>query len=91
MRRTLLTVVLVLTACATSSSQGPTSHQATASESGSEPGLICHEETPTGSNISRRVCRTPEEIERQQRETQDLARSRGVADPPPENFRPTGK
>jgi len=89
MRRTLLTVVLVLTACATNSSQGPTPHQATASESGSDPGVVCHDETPTGSSISRRVCRTPEEVDREHQEAQDMARSRGVAPPPPGSS-PTG-
>jgi hypothetical protein len=45
--------------------------------------MICRDETPTGSSISRRVCRTPEESETQHKDAEDLARTRGVAPPPP--------
>lgn len=89
MRRTLVTAVLVLAACAARSTQGPTPHQATASESGSDSGMVCHDETPTGSSISRRVCRTPEEVDREHKDAEDLARHRGVAPPP--SGSPTGR
>ena len=89
MRRTLVAVVLVLAACGTGSTQGPTPHEATASGtgagsgtgSGTDSGMICHEETPTGSSIPRQVCRTPEESERAHKDAEDLARSRGLAPP----------
>jgi len=61
MRRTWLAAPLFLAACTSSSPQGSTTSHASGNGSGS--GLICHDEAPTGSTISREVCRTPEQIE----------------------------
>jgi uncharacterized lipoprotein YbaY len=76
MRRTLVAAVLALAACATNSAQGPTPHEASASEP-SDPDMVCKVEAPTGTAMSRQVCRTPEQIEREHQEAEDLARSRG--------------
>lgn len=35
-------------------------------------GEICHEETPTGSSISREVCRTPDQVEDDKRGARDM-------------------
>jgi hypothetical protein len=72
MRRTLVLAVLVLVACASSSNQGPPPNHGTAVGSN----MICREERPTGSSIPRTVCRTPEEIDQDHQDAQDLARTR---------------
>jgi hypothetical protein len=72
MRRTLLAAPLLFAACASSSPQGSTTTPATASGSGSGSNMICHQETPTGSSISREVCRTPEQVEDDRRHADQL-------------------
>lgn len=79
MRRALVTAVLVLAACAASSPQGPTPHQASSRRSEADAGLICRDETPTGTNFTHRVCRTPEEIEKQRQEAEELWRNQASA------------
>jgi hypothetical protein len=37
--------------------------EATAPAKPAKPKLICHDETPVGSIISQRVCRTPQQVE----------------------------
>lgn len=44
--------------------------------------MTCREERVTGSSIPRTVCRTPEEIEQDHKEAQDLARTRPAVVPP---------
>lgn len=78
MRALLLGTALALVACASSSSQGPSANNTTA-KSGSNPGLICKEERPTGSNLPREVCRTPEQMADDRREAEDLLRRPPVA------------
>ena len=89
MRRTLVATVLVLAACAANSAQGPTPHEATTSENGSGSGMICRDETPTGTNMTRQVCRSPEQMDREKQDAEDLARSRGQA--PSNRMGPTGQ
>jgi len=79
MRRTLVATVLVLAACAANSAQGPTPHEATTSENGSGSGMICHEETPTGTNMTRQVCRSPEQMDKDKADAEDLIRTRPPA------------
>jgi hypothetical protein len=55
MNRALLLASLFVSACASSSAQAPAAQApATSSANANEE---CHEETPIGSSISRRVCR----------------------------------
>lgn len=75
MRRMLLTAVLALASCGPSASQGPSPNRAAGG--GSDSGLVCREETPTGSSFSREVCRTPEQIEAERKNAEDLMRTRG--------------
>jgi nitrous oxide reductase accessory protein NosL len=89
MRGTLAVIVIALTGCAANSAQGPTPHEATTSDTGSSSGMVCHEETPTGTTISRQVCRSPEQIDREHKDAEDLARSRGQA--PPTRMGTTGQ
>ena len=72
MRPLLLGTALALAACTAGSGQRPTSNRAHAGTSDST--LICKEETPTGSSISREVCRTPEQIEADRKAADDLFR-----------------
>jgi hypothetical protein len=74
MRRTLLAAVLVLAACGSGSTQGPNANHA---GTGSGSGLICKEETPTGSHFSHEVCRTPEQVEEERKAAEDLMRTPG--------------
>jgi hypothetical protein len=56
--------------------------QASADKS-STPGLVCHSERPTGSNIVTRVCYTQEEIDAMSLSAQDAhRRATGNALPP---------
>jgi len=36
--------------------------------------MVCRQETPTGSSISREVCRTPEQIEADRKAADDMFR-----------------
>ena len=57
MRRICLALVLLAGACGSAQSTSPnTAPTTTANEDPN--GLECHEETPIGSNVPRRVCRT---------------------------------
>jgi len=48
-----------------------------------EQKLICESERPVGSNIPRRVCRTPQQIEREREAAQEKIRS--MQTPGPKN------
>jgi hypothetical protein len=76
-------IVVLGPACATPSATagGPSQvkaqagSQATAAAAAPEqPKLICDMERPVGSNIPRRVCRTPEQAERERQAAQDKIR-----------------
>ncbi len=66
-----LVFAMVVTGCASGSGQGPAANN----PNGSEAGLICKEETPTGTNMSRRVCRTPDQINDDRQAADDFLRS----------------
>ncbi|QMW13667.1 hypothetical protein H3302_11335 [Pseudoalteromonas sp. MT33b] len=53
-------LAVLMTGCASSSD-----------EQASNDGLICKMEKPTGSNIPKRVCRTPEQIAAMEKEGRD--------------------
>jgi len=91
-----LTALLVLTACATPT--GPStraapvaaakpSNTAKSSNTGkasAQPQVVCEWEMPTGSHISKRVCRPVEQLDRQRAATQiDLLRPRATPPPKP--------
>jgi hypothetical protein len=69
--RTLLLAIL-LAACASGSGHDPSMASKSAAARQDPGRMICHEETPTGTNISREVCRTPEEIEAERKGADDL-------------------
>ena len=71
MRALLLGTALALAACTSGSGQGPTSNNAHA---GRSDGMICREERPTGSSISREICRTPEQMEADRKAADDMFR-----------------
>lgn len=60
MSRTVLAVAFVLAACGAPAAQGPSANTA-ASGNGASSDTDCHDETPTGSNLTRKVCRTPDQ------------------------------
>lgn len=60
MPRTVFAVALFLAACAAPAAQGPGANTA-ASGSGASSDTDCHDETPTGSNLTRKICRTPDQ------------------------------
>jgi hypothetical protein len=60
MPRTVLAVALLLAACGAPAAQG-TGANAAASGSGGSSDTDCHDETPTGSNLTRKICRTPDQ------------------------------
>ena len=69
--RFLIGMALALAACGAS-------HQSTRTAgNGSGSGLICREETPTGTSMSRQVCRTPEQIEDDRKGADDMLRMQG--------------
>jgi hypothetical protein len=61
----------MLAACASGSGQGPTSNTA---QAGNSDNMVCKMEQPTGSSISRQVCRTPEQIEADRKAADDMFR-----------------
>ena len=71
MRALLLGTALAFAACTAGSGQGPTSSNA---QAGKSDKLICKQEQPTGSSISREVCRTPEQIEADRKAADDMFR-----------------
>jgi hypothetical protein len=73
--RYLLIVALLVPACGSSSRQTVSDPS-----TGGGSGMICHEETPTGSSLPRQVCRTPEQVEDQRKGARDMAtrHDRGV-------------
>jgi hypothetical protein len=82
MRHLLLGIALA--ACASgSSSRSTTTTTTTASAENTE--LVCREETPTGTSISRQVCRTPQQIEDERRAAEELLRQHALT---PIRFRP---
>jgi hypothetical protein len=74
MRRTLLMVVLVLSACGPSATQAPGTTPATTTASGNGAGsdVVCKEETKTGSTIPREVCRSRVQSEDDRKGAQDM-------------------
>ena len=74
MRRTLLMVVLVLSACGPSATQAPatTPSGTTASGNGADSEMVCKEETKTGSTIPREVCRSKAQSEADRKGAQDM-------------------
>jgi len=60
MRRTLFAAALLLASCGAPAAQGTGANTAT-SGSGASSDTDCHDETPTGSNLTRKVCRTPDQ------------------------------
>lgn len=67
-RITILTLALGLAGCANSESS-------TAQAKAEDDGMVCKMEKPTGSNIATRVCRTPEELERERELARDSMQS----------------
>ncbi len=92
---TLATAIalLALAACATpagpSTGTAPVAAPATASASASakpssQPKVVCENETPLGSHLSKRVCRPVEQVDRDRQATQlDLSRPRSTPQPKP--------
>jgi hypothetical protein len=74
MRRSLLAAVLVLAAWAPSASQRPSPNHAAA---GDDPGsdVVCRDETPTGSSISRQVCRSRAQRDADRKDAEDLLKT----------------
>ncbi len=88
------TALLLITACATpaGSSSGTTPFAATktsaartsAAAKPAQPKVVCEWEQPTGSHISKRVCRPVEQVDRERAATQiDLLRPRATNPPQP--------
>jgi hypothetical protein len=84
MARTILglaTILALASACATTSAPAggtaPVKAQAATGQTtaSGEQKLVCSTERPVGSNIPKRVCRTPEQIEREREAAQDKIRS----------------
>jgi hypothetical protein len=71
MRALLFGIALALAACTSGSGQGPTSNTA---QAGKSDKMICKVEQPTGSSISREVCRTPEQVEADRKAADDMFR-----------------
>lgn len=63
---------IALAACAPGSGQGPAARNATAS--GNDSDESCKEEAPTGSNITRSICRTREQKEADRKGAEDMFR-----------------
>jgi len=62
-----VSIVVLMSACASSG------NKSASTTSGSNDGKICKMEKKTGSNVRKKVCRTPEEIEKQRRTAKELA------------------
>ncbi len=60
MPRTVFAVALLLAACGAPAAQGTGANTAT-SGGGASSDTDCRDETPTGSNLSRKICRTPDQ------------------------------
>jgi len=67
----MLAPVLALAACVASSRPGPNTTTASTSD-GTK--VICREEAPIGSTITRQVCRTPEQMEEDRKRADDMLR-----------------
>jgi hypothetical protein len=57
-----VTLLLALGGCAEAPPVPPTTGAAVATADGAAPKLICHMETPTGTNFPRRYCRSAEAV-----------------------------
>ena len=66
-RITILTLALGLAGCANS--------EDSTAQAKADDGMICKMEKPTGSNIATRVCRTPEELEKERELARDSMQS----------------
>jgi len=74
---------LLLAACAapqetrgTTTAQPTTTSPAAASD---EDEQVCHDETPTGSHVSRTVCRSKSQIDREREQGQEMQRKASFA------------
>lgn len=70
---------MVLGACGSGSAQTPTGTPRTNAD-GQQ--VYCHDEKPTGSNISREVCRPKEEVDAERNSAQDFMRQRNQSAAP---------
>jgi hypothetical protein len=76
----ILAACLLFTVAAHAADAPPPAQQASqsvaiaASGAASTPALICHRETPTGSTIAHKVCRTQEQIDADGRNADDVKR-----------------
>jgi hypothetical protein len=61
MRRTMLAAMILAGGCLAESAHGPSPQYGTTAADAP----VCREERPTGTTISRRVCRTPEELDQE--------------------------
>lgn len=59
MQRMVFAVVLAASGCLAESAQGPAVHSA--AQASEAP--VCRDERPTGTNIARRACRTPDQLD----------------------------
>lgn len=80
----IIACLAILSGCAASSRE-PAEPQAQHSGLGDD-GAGCHSERPVGSNISREVCRTPQEVENSREEARNLM-TPGRLSPPDPNGR----
>jgi hypothetical protein len=63
-------------ACVSNAPQEQTASSPAAA--GDRSGKVCRMETPTGSNLSREICRTPEEMASDRKDAEDLFRNQGA-------------
>jgi len=77
-------MALGFAACAPAAKGPTTNTTASGTDSGAAP-KICREETTTGSNIPRMVCRTPEEADDQRDAARAWHSQPRTAPPPPAN------
>lgn len=72
MRSLVIVMAIALAAC-----MAATNPSTRTAGKGSGSGLICREETPTGTSMSREVCRTPEQIGDDRKGADDMLRTQG--------------
>lgn len=70
----ILALVALLAAC--QSTNNAASGAVDGVAQANNDGMICRNERETGSNMRVRVCRTPEQIEREQQDAEDALRDR---------------
>ena len=72
---------LVLAGCASGSGQQPTTNTAGTQKNG----MVCKDEAPVGSSISREVCRSPEQVEGDRKNADDWLRNQSARPGQPNN------